>query len=102
MDLCGINLISYMHTVAAWCVLFSTCSAPRPAAPPQPPQLLEHKIPISVYFQQISLCLSHSSSTSLALAVPFSSSLFQALQLDISQRSRGTPMRNGVTGRAPL
>lgn len=37
MDLCGINLISYMHTLAARCVLFSTCAAPRPAAPPQTP-----------------------------------------------------------------
>lgn len=33
-------------------------------------QLLQNKIPISVYFQQISLCLSSSSSTSLALG-PF-------------------------------
>lgn len=99
-DLCGSGLISYMHTKAGThCMSFFfhlrcplTCSS----------RLLELKIPVSVYFQQISLCLSPSSSPSLTLSVPFSASLFQALQLDISPSSQGTPARNGVTGRAPL
>lgn len=69
--------------------------------------------PISIYFRQISLWISTQpllsspllpsiAPLSPTLTVPFLLFPFQALQLDISPCSRGTPLRNGVTGRAPL